>query len=515
MNIIDKVLAPFDPQRVARRLGARAAIQAYEAARPSRTHKGMRETRSGDQAVKLAGKSIRDQARYMDENHDIVTGLFDRLEERIVGANGIAVEPLPLNKDGSVNRDLADQIKKIWAEWSLNPEVSGELTRPQMERLACRTWLRDGEVLAQHVRNATNYQYAGKVKYALEVLEPDYLPFLHDDNTRGIKQGIERDSWRRVRGYHVHKSHPADVFSIESDLKFVPAEQMIHLANRKRIGQARGMSILHSVLIRLGDLKDYEESERVAARIAAALTMFIKKGDAGLYSPNEATDEATGDRQFSLAPGVIFDGLAPGEDVGMLESNRPSALLEGFRNAMLRAVAGGTRVGYSTLSRDYNGTYSAQRQELVESQAGYEVFQNDFIAQWSRKVYRQFLATAKATRLITVPDELDAETLFNAVYMAPVMPWIDPKKEAEANKILVKSGFATESEVVRSRGRNPGELKRDRIREIEENREAELVFDSDAYHENQNQGGEDATIPGGENGGGDSGGLGGTGGDDE
>ena len=35
--------------------------------------------------------------------------------------------------------------------------------------------------------------------------------------------------------------------------------------------------MLHGVIIRLADLKDYEESERVAARIAAAFTMYIKK----------------------------------------------------------------------------------------------------------------------------------------------------------------------------------------------------------------------------------------------
>ncbi|WP_415915300.1 phage portal protein, partial [Pseudomonas fragi] len=50
------------------------------------------------------------------------------------------------------------------------------------------------------------------------------------------------------------------------------------IAHRKRIGQNRGQPLLHAVLIRLADIKDYEESERVAARISAALAMYIKKG---------------------------------------------------------------------------------------------------------------------------------------------------------------------------------------------------------------------------------------------
>ncbi len=487
MNPIDKIIAPFLPERAARRIAARMAIKAYEAARPSRTHRARTETRSGDSAVQASAKSLRDQARYLDENHDLVTGVFDRLEERIVGANGIGVEPMPLNNDGTVNAELAAEIKKQWAEWSLRPETSGELSRPQVERMICRTWLRDGECLAQHVFGTrANYQYLTDVRYALELLEPDYLPLSFDDAANGIKQGIERDTWRRVRGYHLHKNHPADHFALESDLKFVPAANIIHVANRKRIGQARGVSILHSVIVRLADLKDYEESERVAARISAALTMFIKKGDPSSFvdptANGQELDPETGSRQFSLAPGVVFDGLAPGEDVGMVESGRPSALLEGFRNAMLRAVASGTRVGYSTLSRDYNGTYSAQRQELVESQSGYEVLQNQFIDQWARKVYRQWLTVAQANGKIRVPAGVDQSTVSNALYMAPVMPWIDPKKEAEAWSELVEGGFATEAEVIRARGRNPDELKKSRELEINENRERELVFSSDAYH---------------------------------
>ena len=41
--------------------------------------------------VQLAGKSLREQCRHLDENHDIVTGLFDRLEEANVKGKKVAV----------------------------------------------------------------------------------------------------------------------------------------------------------------------------------------------------------------------------------------------------------------------------------------------------------------------------------------------------------------------------------------------------------------------------------------
>lgn len=491
-NWIDRALEPFSPGRVAQRLAARQMIRAYEAAAPSRLHKAKGEAKSADLAVQLAGRSLREQARYLDENHDLVTGIFDRLEERVVGADGIGIEPIPLDIAGNRLTDLAAQIKTAWAEWSLHPEATGELTRPQMERLVCRSWLRDGEVLAQKLRGRiASYQYLTPTPYALELLEADYLPMDANDPAKGIFAGIERNEWRRVRAYHVYKHHPGNMTGWLLNTKRVEAERMIHLAHRKRLGQSRGITILHSVITRLADLKDYEESERVAARIAAAMTMYIKKGDPPLYTDpgqqggnsNASQGLPPGSRQIPIAPGMTFDGLLPGEDVGMIESNRPNALVEGFRGAMIKAVAAGTRGGASTWSRDYNGTYSAQRQELVEAQLGYDLLQNEFIAGWSRIVYRDWLAMAVTNGDIKLPPELDESTLYNAFYLGPVMPWINPQHEARAWEELVAAGFADEAEVARARGRNPQELKKSREAEITENREKGLVFSSDAYHD--------------------------------
>lgn len=490
MNLLDRLLAPLAPGFVAQRLHHRAVIQAYEAAKPSRTHKAKGDPRSADHALRLAGKSLRDQCRWLDENHDLVTGIYDRLEERVVGGAGIGIEPIVLDLAGDVHLEFTAQIKSAWAEWSIRPEASGELSRPQMERLVCRTWLRDGESLAQKLMGpVANYTHLSRVPFALELLEPDYLPFELNDDGNGIVQGIERDAWRRVKAFHLLKSHPGDLrgFSLSQATKRVAADRVIHIAYRKRIGQSRGVPLLHSALTRLADIKDYEESERVAARISAAMAFYIKKGEASDYD-GKATPK--GDRStFPIAPGMVFDDLVPGEEIGMFESNRPNPFLEGFRNGMLRAVAAASRSAYSTVARNYDGTYSAQRQELVEAQAGYDLLQHEFIDYWCRPVYRAWLPLAIAAGVLKVPADVDLRTLYNAVYQGPVMPWINPVHEATAWEKLVLAGFADEAEVSRARGRNPQELKKSRASEIKSNRADELVFSSDAYHQHYAKGG--------------------------
>lgn len=492
MNIFDRCVAAISPREGLRRLAARDAIafRMFEASKITRTHKAERQNRSADFSLQRDGESLRGQSRKLDEDHDLVTGIFDRLEERVVGGAGIAVEPLPLDYAGNIHLDFAAQIKDAWAEWSLRPETSGELTRAQMERLVCRTWLRDGEALAQLLMGKVpNFEHLHAVPFSLELLEPDYLPWNYNDESKGICQGITRDSWRRVKGYNLLKRHPGSAlgFSLSVDTKFVPADRMLHIAYRKRLGQNRGQPLLHAVLTRLADVKDYEESERVAARISAALAMFIKKGSPDEYvastTPASKDGQATGARSIPIAPGMVFDGLLPGEDVGMIESNRPSQFVESFRNGQLRAVAAGTRVGYSTATRSYTGTYSAQRQELVESQLGYDLLQREFIDYWSRKVYRAFIEMGLVSGVLKPPRDVNMDSVYSAVYQGPVMPWINPVHEANAWELLVKAGYADEAEVARARGRNPQELKRSRQAEIESNRAKGLVFSSDAYHQ--------------------------------
>jgi capsid protein len=119
----------------------------------------------------------------------------------------------------------------------------------------------------------------------------------------------------------------------------------------------------------------------------------------------------------------------------------------------------------------------------VEAQLGYNLLQREFIDTFSRRVYRDWLRVAIATGKIVPPRNINQDTINNAVYMGPVMPWIDPKKEADGWREMIKMGGADEAELARARGRNPQELKRQREAEIKHNRERDLVYSSDAYHD--------------------------------
>ena len=67
----------------------------------------------------------------------------------------------------------------------------------------------------------------------------------------------------------------------------------------------------------------------------------------------------------------------------------------------------------------------------------------------------EFIAAAVASGQLRVPAGTQPGTLASASYMPPAMPWIDPRKEAEAWGILEDRAYASGPEIIRKRGGNP------------------------------------------------------------
>ena len=456
-TLADRVVSWFSPTAGVRRAQARAVLAYFEAARPDRLRKNRRATGSVNDDVLRAGSSLREIARHLEQNYDLALGVLNTLVANIVGPNGIGVEPQPRNADGSINDDLARQILDLYKDWQTCPEVTRQHDWPSAQRLLCRSWMRDGEVFVQMVAGIlASLDHGTRVPFSLEMLEADYVPLqLQSTSPATVSQGIETNAWGAPTGYHVLRENPLEgnATTLGGRTKRVPADRMLHIKNVHRIRQLRGVSVFASVLNRFDDLKDYEESERIAAKIAASMAAFIKKGAPEDYQP----DETGAPRQMKFRPGMVFDDLRPGEEIGMIDTNRPNPNLETYRSGQLKAVAAGAGPTFSSISRTYDGTYSAQRQELVEGYAAYSILSSEFISRIVRPVYERFIATAVASGVLRVPAGVVPETVDDAAYMPPAMPWIDPRKEAEAWALLEDRAYASGPEIVRKRGGNPVE----------------------------------------------------------
>lgn len=465
MNRLDRIIGYFAPGWGASRARSRAfmaaADSAYEAVRKSRLRRLGSDHGSGNQAIALAGPALRSEARRLERNHDIARGALNTLEQNVVGPSGIGIEPQPMTLKGDLDEDLAWEIKNLWDNWTEVPEVTRNHDWPSAQRMLCRSWLRDGEVLTQDVMGlVSTLDHGTVVPYSIELIEADLLDWDYNDADRRIMYGVERSQWNRALAYHLFKQHPGDPdqFGVP-DRKRVTADRIRHLALRDRINQVRGVSIFASVLTRLADLKDYEESERVAAKVAASMAGFIKRGSPDMYSPDPGTYPSGQQKhrpQFFEA-GMIME-LEPGEDAGTFDTSRPNSALESFRDGQLRATAGGFRMSFSSLAKKYDGTYSAQRQELVEQWGAYALMSAEFAHQMVRPTYRKFITAALLSGALKPKRDTDLAKLSDALYIPQSMPWIDPKKEAEAWGLLEDHGYIAAPEVIRRRGGNPRDV---------------------------------------------------------
>lgn len=489
LNIVDRAVAFFNPRAGLERAGARRALAYYEAAKPSKQRKTRRDTQSPQQLVASSATTLRAQARHLERNHDIARGILRTLVNNIVGPNGIGIEPQPRTANGEIHEAYAAALRDAWRDWCITPEVTHVHHWSRLQRLMARVWLRDGEIFGQMLTGAVpKLDHGTRVPFSLEMFEPDLVPMDYGDGDR-IFNGIQRNGWGRPTGIYAYRANPLDaaVMPRASDLKLIPMENVLHLAAIDRLGQLRGVSEFASVISRLDDIKDYEESERIAAKIAAALTAYVKRGSPEHYEPPEPSEkDSDGNplpRDLRIAPGMIIDSLAMGEEIGLIDSSRPNPNLVTFREGQLRATAAGIGASYSSISRNYNGTYSSQRQELVEQWVNYAVLTDEFVGQTIQPVWQRFVLAAHLSGVARRPREVVEETADDALYVAQQMPWIDPLKEAKSWVELNRAGHASEVEAIRKRGGNP----RDVIEQISSFRKAAkdkgLVFSSDAAND--------------------------------
>ena len=435
--------------------------RAYEAAiaTPQRRHV-IGADQSQDAAAEDGLSRIRDWGRYLDENHDLASGILDELVKNVVGS-GIQTIPKPLNPDGSINEALGSDIMAEWKRWARVADVTTELSWHEAQRLICRGWFRDGEEFIQHVAGRSSpYPFSpADVPYRLELLESDMVPIdLTTDD--GWRQGVRLNEWRAPSAYGVHRVHPNDMVRASArltvgpeDVKVVNAAQMTHIKFVKRWPATRGISVFSTIISRLYDIKDLEESERIKNRILASWTAAVQRSP---DIPGVDDSNANGERFLSMSGGTVIDTLAPGETIVGVGPEYPVAEFPDHIADQTRRLASGSGTRYSSIAKRYDGNYASQRQEMVESEGHYQIREDQFVSKVCATVYERWLAAAIGVGMVSAPgydmSPQSIEMLTNAEYRGPVTPWIDPLKEAQADALMVAEGFASIDQIRIKRG---------------------------------------------------------------
>lgn len=450
----------------------RRGYNAAEVSNLTASFKGEHSTLNEDLERSL--RIIRSRSRQLYKNDDYVKKFMRMAQNHIVGPHGVQLSVPCKRPDGST--DEADRlvVEKAFARWSKRGvlDVTGRLSRTQLERLLVLIWARDGEWLLRRVKGSSFNRFG----YALQVIDPVLLDETYRADFadgRRIRLGVETDQWGAAVAYHLRADTQTSAFGTRRTR--VPASEIWHGFIQEEPDQLRGVPWIHSAMRRLNDLGGYIEAAVIAARVGASNMGFYvpPAGDTG--NTGALADEVVHGEQ-GTAPQLIkdaipggFEELPPGYDFKSFDPDYPHQNFDAFVKAMLRGVASGIGADYNTLANDLEGVnFSSIRSGKLEVQDEWMCLQGMFREHLHDPLGSEWLTMAFASgQLGTLPvSKFEKYDVFTWQYRR--WPWVDPLKDGQLRVLEIDNALNSYSAVMRELGRDPEtvwrELERDKER---------------------------------------------------
>jgi lambda family phage portal protein len=433
----------------------------YEAGFPSEYNASPPSAQSGDAEIYAAGQRLRDWARYLAKISSIVKAVLDARQTKGIGP-GLRYEPMVTDRQGKLLPKLNEAIRQVHDDWSEKADVTGELSRQEVERRVWREWDLAGEVFARRVYRGRT---ADRVGFQLQLIRSDLVPYGWAGSGRAI-MGIERDDWGAPIRYWVYPYAPSAYtwrYAMPSlQPKPITADQIVHLRRQEEdLDSTRGVTLFHAVIFRASDIAEYQQSHRRAARASANLFASINRSLD--YDPAQSPDDAQ--EPVSFADLQILDQLKQGESLNFHTPAHPNQNAPEFVNQELRQFAAATRVAFSWIAYVFHRAYAAQRTELVHAWEYIAEDRAHFVRDFAYPLlYRDPLRQAVLEGRLPARElrKADPRSLYKCRIEGPVMPQIDPVKDRDSAQIDQEMGWDSRPAIIRRFGRDPVQVDLER-----------------------------------------------------
>jgi lambda family phage portal protein len=366
------------------------------------------------------------------------------------------VEPDALKMSEDEATEWQTKVETEFRLWCESPEC--DITRTQnfygLQNLAFRSALESGDSITLLPMAPKSAQSRSRIPYSLrlQVIEADRLsnPYFRM-NTETFAGGVEMDEFGAPVAYHIMRKHPGAVdrmnmlvwdryeaFGAKSKRRNV-----LHLFERTRPGQTRGVPYLAPVVETIKQLDRYNEAEIMAAVVAACFTVFVKtersEGIASanpLGAPSGDTSMGTVDgEEVRLNSGAVVE-LNPGEDVTIANPNRPNTGFGGFMESCARQIGMSLGLPFEVLMKHFTASYSASRAALLDAWRFFRMRREWLAEMFCQPIFEAFMDEAVANGRVIAPGYFDDPALRQAYlatnWMGDSPMQIDPVKEVEA-----------------------------------------------------------------------------------
>ena len=516
MNFLDRCIAAVSPARAMRRTAARTALEFinsggygnYGANLSKKSMRGwMYRGGSPKEDIEDHVDVLRQRSRDAYMGVPVASAALKTLRTNVV-AGGLMPSPQIDAEYLKLTNEQAEALQaQILREFSLWADTkTADCDRVdnfyQLQQLAFLSYLMNGDAFALlPVKEQEGQPYSLRVRLieADRVCSPDSYDRLVPCEVQGRKvysivQGVETDEDGMVIAYWICNRHPlSSLVNQAGAVKWTRVEaygssgrpNVLHIMNRERAGQRRGVPILAPVLEALKQLGRYTEAEITAAVISAMFTVFVKNTTVqngtpiGEAIPPEQLIDSHDPGSIEIAPGAIVS-LNPGEDVEFANPTHPNSAYDAFFDTMVKEISSALEIPIEVLEKQFTRSFSSARGALNEFWRTCGMMRDWFSDDFCQPVYEAWFAEAVARGRIQAPgffsDPAIRKAYTECMWNGPSRTAMNPSQEVEAAIKRVDAGFSTaEDEAAQLTGADYRKNIRKRVTEAKLKREVDEI----------------------------------------
>ena len=451
MSWIDNVVGYISPERAYRREAFKQALDEmrnYDAGGYDRLNANWRTlNQSAELTDRYSRDNVRARARDLERNSDMMNSVIGAYKRNIVGG-GYTLQAR--TEDDELNK----QIEKAWKRWckKQNCDVTGTQSLNQIIRMAVKRKKIDGGIIL--VKRYTKDAFLPFQLQVFEVDELDGSQIVPKNAANKVIGGIEYTSYNKPVGYFI-RQYSTDGYTMLEPI-FIPAKDVIFYFTKNRPSQLREMSDMSPTVTRIRDTNEYMVAVSVKERIAACLAVFIKKSTptTGIGRGGTGGQKTSSYDGKSITPGMIKE-LNQGDEAQFLNPSGQATDATNYIKLQQRLMGAGQGLSYEATSRDMSETnYSSARSGLIEDDLTCEE-DRELLMEVLDEIYETFVISGCLAGIFNIKNFWEnKEDFLNHEWIKAPKKWIDPIKEANANRIALLTGQKTFKQIAAENGKD-------------------------------------------------------------
>jgi len=474
LTAADHLVNWFSPAAGQKRFEARARLAmlgGYTSADKTRraNQLGGKKELSADAAIMPDLVTLREDAQHLERNNAIAGGALKTNVTKVVGT-GLRVKSkidrniLNLDDDTANAWERAAEREFRLATETREIDAERELPFSLLQGLVFLRTLGDGDILVNLPRiRRPGSPYSTKLQLieAARLCNPDFTA-----DTATMIGGITKDQYGGPGKFHIVNQHPGNLRFARADRKrqfswttinaFAQdgTPLALHLKDKTRPGQTRGVPYLAPVIELIKQLGRYTDAEVMAAVVSGMFTVFVHNETGNPeFGIAPTLDNPDGDPSLQVDTTGIEMGYGsvlgiPGNaSVEFANPARPNTAFDPFVIAITRQIGMALELPFEVLLKHFTASYSAARAALLDAWDYFKRRRHWLACQFCQPVYEAIITEAVIMGRLSAPgffsDPAIRKAWLGTRWVGDAPGEIDPVKAVNAAKGRVEMFITT------------------------------------------------------------------------